>query len=253
MVLDGDRAIVAGGGLAGLDLASGRVLFTDRSGAEVTAAPVPLPLSAMLLTAEADGALRCRDRASGIPIWTLRTSRPLLAPPLVDRSPEVLYLGTTEKRILQVKLARRSASAGAGRWERTWPTRACSLRDKVLFASYDAVLYALRRNGNLAWRASLPSRPLSGPLVAGEYLIVACLENELVVIAPETGEKVGSLRTSAEIRTPPLVRRRPRGDRAARPLRRRLPAARARPRPDAAPPTPTRPAAGCAPRRRPID
>ncbi len=57
----------------------------------------------------------------------------------------------------------------------------------MLFASFDAVLYALRRNGNLAWRASLPSRPLSGPLLAGEYLIVACLENELVAIAPETG------------------------------------------------------------------
>ena len=61
------------------------------------------------------------------------------------------------------------------------------LRDKVLFASFDAVLYALWRNGNLAWRAALPSRPLSGPLVAGEYLIVACLEDELVVIAPRPG------------------------------------------------------------------
>ena len=75
----------------------------------------------------------------------------------------------------------------------------------MLFASFDAVLYALHRNGNLAWRASLPSRPLSGPLLAGEYLIVACLENELVAIAPETGERAGSMRTSAEIRTPPMI------------------------------------------------
>ncbi len=158
----------------------------------------------MLLTAEADGALRGRDRASGIPIWTLRTSRSLLAPPLVDRSPGVLYLGTTEKRILQAKLAN-----GHVGWR--WPVGAdvahagLLLSDKVVFASYDAVLYALWRNGHLAWRAALPSRPLSGPLVAGEYLLVACLENELVVLAPKTGQKLGGLRTSAEIRTPPLV------------------------------------------------
>ena len=79
------------------------------------------------------------------------------------------------------------------------------LNDKLLFASFDAVLYALRRNGNLAWRAALPARPLSAPLLAGEYLVIACLEDQIVVIAPETGLKVGSLRTGAEIRTPPLV------------------------------------------------
>jgi hypothetical protein len=34
---------------------------------------------------------------------------------------------------------------------------------------------------------------------------VACLENELVAFAPETGTRTGRLRTAAEIRTPPVL------------------------------------------------
>jgi outer membrane protein assembly factor BamB len=203
-VFDEDRALVAGDGLAAVDLASGRVLFTDHSGAELTAAPVPLPLADRLLTVEADGALRLRERASGAPIWTQRTSRPLLAPPLLDRTRTVAYLGTTEKRILQVRL-----TDGHVGWR--WTVGAdiahpgLLLDGKVLFASYDAVLYALQPGGSLAWRTPLPSRPLSGPLVAGHYLILACLEDVLVVVTPDTGLRVGSMHASAEIRTPPLV------------------------------------------------
>jgi outer membrane protein assembly factor BamB len=204
VVFDEDRVLVAGAGLAALDLASGRVLFTEHSGAEVTAAPVSLPFMDKLLTVEADGALRLRERASGTPVWTQASSRPALAPPLVDRARKVVYLGTTEKRIVQVRLA-----DGHVGWR--WTVGAdvaypgLLLHDKVLFASYDAVLYALQPGGSLAWRTPLPSRPLSGPLVAGHYLIVACLEDVIVVITPDTGHRVGSLHTSAEIRTPPLV------------------------------------------------
>ena len=36
-------------------------------------------------------------------------------------------------------------------------------------------------------------------------MLVACLENELVAFAPDTGARAGSLRTSAEIRTPPIL------------------------------------------------
>ena len=67
------------------------------------------------------------------------------------------------------------------------------------------MLYSLRRGGNLAWRGALPSRPLSAPQLVGDHVLVACLENELVAFASDTGAKAGSLRTSAEIRTPPIL------------------------------------------------
>jgi outer membrane protein assembly factor BamB len=201
-VVDHDLAFVAGRGLAAVELSSGRVLWTDGSGAETTTTPVSA--GSRLLAGDAEGLLRCRDRATGGSLWTLRTGGGLLAPPLVDVGRRRLYLGTTDKRVLEVSLDR-----GKPGW--AWRVGAdighagLLLPDRVLFASYDAVVYALRRGGNLAWRGSLPSRPLSSPLVVERYLLLACLENELVALDADTGARAGALRTTTEIRTPPLL------------------------------------------------
>jgi outer membrane protein assembly factor BamB len=201
-LIDGDRALVAGRGFAAVDLASGRVLWSDASGADTTAPPVAA--GSRLLAGEADGTLRCRDRATGSSLWVLRTSGALLAPPLVDEARRRLYLGTSDKRILEVSL-----DEGKSGW--AWRVGAdvghagLLLPGQVLFASFDAVLYSLRRGGNLAWRRALPSRPLSAPQLAGNRVLVACLEDELVAFASETGATAGSLRTSHEISTPPIV------------------------------------------------
>jgi outer membrane protein assembly factor BamB len=201
-VVDGDRALVAGRGLAAVDLASGRVIWADPSGAETTTPPVTA--GSRLVAGEKDGTLRCRDRATGLSLWVLRTRGPLLAPPLVDEARRRLYLGTTDKRILEVSL-----DEGKAGW--AWRVGAdvghpgLLLPGRVLFDSYDAVLYSLQRGGNLAWRGALPSRPLSAPLPFGGYLLVACLENELVAFLPDTGKRAGGFRTPAEIRTPPIL------------------------------------------------
>jgi len=201
-VVDGDRTLVAGRGLAAVDLASGRVLWSDASGADTTAPPVAT--GSRLFAGEADGTLRCRDRATGSSLWTLRTSGALLAPPLVDESRRRLYLGTSDKRILEVSLDK-GKSGWAWRVGADIGHAGLLLPEHVLFASYDAVLYSLRRGGNLAWRGALPSRPLSAPQPLGGHVLVACLENEFVAFASDTGARAGSLRTSAEIRTPPIV------------------------------------------------
>jgi outer membrane protein assembly factor BamB len=201
-VLDGDRALVAGRGLAAVELATGRMLWHDGTGADTTAPPVTS--GPRLFAGEADGTLRCRDRATGVSLWTLRTGGPLSAPPLVDAERRRLYLGTTDKRILEVSL-----DDGEPGWE--WRVGAdvahagLLLPGQVLFASFDAVLYSLRRGGNLAWRGSLPARPLSAPLAADGRVLVACLENEIVTFAADTGASTGSIRTQAEIRTPPIL------------------------------------------------
>jgi outer membrane protein assembly factor BamB len=201
IVLDGDRALVAGQGVAAIALENGATAWSDKSGAETTAPP--LPTTARLLTGEKDGTLRCRDRASGVSLWTLRTREPLLAPPLVDESRKKLYLGTADRRILEASLDK-----GDIGWHWTIGAdvgHAGLLQNgRVLFAAYDAVLYAFERGGNVAWRGSLPARPLAAPLVVDGRVVVACLENQLVAFDPKTGQKQGSFSTSAEIRTPPL-------------------------------------------------
>ncbi len=75
---------------------------------------------------------------------------------------------------------------------------------RVLFAPHDAVLYALSTGGNLAWRAALPSRPLSAPLAVDGHVLVACLENVIVAFDAVTGLPAGSFKTPAEIRAAPI-------------------------------------------------
>jgi outer membrane protein assembly factor BamB len=201
-VIDRDRALVAGRGLAAVDLASGRALWADLTGAPTTAPPVSA--GSRLLAGESDGTLRCRDRATGRSLWVVRTGGALLAPPLVDEGRRRVYLGTSDRRILEIRL-----DDGKKGW--AWRVGAVIAHEgllrpaQVLFASHDAVLYSLRRGGNLDWRAALPSRPLSAPLPVAGYVLLACLEDELVAFHPETGAAAGRLRTTAEIRTAPVV------------------------------------------------
>jgi outer membrane protein assembly factor BamB len=201
VTLDGDRLYVAGRGLAALDVETGQVVWTQKTASEVTAPPVAT--TARLLTGEADGTLYCRDRATGLPLWTYRTSGPLLAPPLVDEKRRRIYLGTS-RLIRELKLDRGDEGWG-WRVGADIQSRGLLLPDRVLFASFDAVLYGLTRGGNLSMRVPLPSRPLSGPLPVDQHVLIACHENEILAFDVRTGDSAGSLRTAAQIRTPPLV------------------------------------------------
>lgn len=200
-LLDGDRVHVAGKGTASLQLETGAPVWVDGAGEETTAPPVVA--SSRLITGEKDGTLRCRDRASGTTLWTLRTREALAAPPLVDEKRGRLYLGTTDRQILEVSLDR-------GRQGWSWRIGAdvayagLLQPERVLFAPHDAVLYALATGGNLAWRSALPSRPLSSPLAVDGHVLVACLENVIVAFDAATGLPAGSFKTPAEIRASPI-------------------------------------------------
>jgi outer membrane protein assembly factor BamB len=200
-IIDGDRVFVAGEGMTAADAATGKVVWTAPEKPTVSAPPVAA--GPFVLAGEADGALRCRDRATGVSLWTLATGSPLLAPALVDAERHV-YVGTTARQALSLRL-----EDGDVRWR--WRvgadvrTSATLLRDKVLVASYEAVLYALKRsNGNMAWRAPLPSRPLSGPFLQGPAILIACQESDIVGLDPATGRRVGVFKTTAEMQTAPL-------------------------------------------------
>jgi outer membrane protein assembly factor BamB len=201
-LIDRDLVFVAGQGLAALDLASGRVVWSAPEGAIATTLPVASGTG--VVVGEADGTVRFRRRSSGATVWTFKTERALLAPPIVDEKGEV-YLGTTDRRLLRL-----SADKGRPRWR--WKvgadvtSPAGLFGSLVLFTSFDATLYALQRgSGKLAWRAGLPSRPLSGPLLAGESVLVACHENEIVGVSLANGRPMGNLKLTAEIRATPLL------------------------------------------------
>jgi outer membrane protein assembly factor BamB len=201
-VVDGDRILVAGNGLAALDAQTGGVLWSVAGG--TAASSLPEVFGARLLVGEQDGTLRCRDRATGVSLWTFRTASTLLAPPRVGGERRV-FLGTTDRRVVALSLDK---GRPAWRWKvgadvQSAPALQGNL---VLVAAFDAVLYALNRsNGNLAWRAPLPSRPLSSPMPVGTAVLVACHENDILGFDLKTGARRGGLKTTAQIRAPPLL------------------------------------------------
>ncbi len=201
-LVDADRVHVAGKGVASLVLETGAPVWLDAAGEETTAPPTVA--GARLLTGEKDGTLRCRERASGTTLWVLRTREALLAPPLVDVARNRLYLGATDRQILEASLDR-GRSGWSFRIGADVGHAGLLQKDRVLFAPHDAVLYAFSRGGNLAWRSVLPSRPLSSPLAVDGHVVVACLENVIVGFDAVTGASAGRFQTPAEIRAAPVV------------------------------------------------
>ena len=200
-VVSGDAVLVAGEGLAWLDPATGAARWTVPAPPAVKG--VPVAWGPHVLAGEADGALRSRDAATGALVWAFPTAG-VVAAPVVDDHDRVL-VGTTDRRFLALR-----AKDGKQDWR--WKVGAdvqapaVILGDKVLFATHENVLFALKRgSGKMAWRAGLPSRPLGGPLLMGTAALVACFENDILGFDGRTGRRLGSLRTSAEIRTPPVL------------------------------------------------
>lgn len=208
-VVDQGRVLVAGEGLVALSRGRGQELWSASPAPSVTTPP--LAFGPWIFTGEADGTLRGRDGATGTSLWTLATGHALRAPLLVDDHRR-LMVGTTSDRFLAV-----NAAKGRPHWRwklgadvQTGPT---VVGGRVFVATYEAVLYALKRgSGSMVWRAPLPSRPLAAPILYGQTLLVACAESQIVGFDVVTGKRRGDLqvrvpgaKATPVIRTPPIV------------------------------------------------
>jgi outer membrane protein assembly factor BamB len=202
----GARVVAAGEGLAALDAADGSVVW---SRADVRASITPVAAGEAIVLGEGDGHLRARDLATGAARWSLATARPPQAPPIVDADGRIL-VGTMDRRFVAM-----GAADGKERW--TWRLGAAvqhpaaAFERLVLFTTHEDVLYALARgNGHLQWRAPLPSRPLSGPVLFGGAVVVACHgarpgETFLIAFDARSGLRQGDFKVPGEARTAPLL------------------------------------------------
>jgi outer membrane protein assembly factor BamB len=203
-----DAVYVGGEGLVALDAASGSVRWTADPPPHVSA--VPVAAGKWVFVPEQDGTLRCREAATGAAVWAFSTGAALRAGPAVDEVGRRVLLGTADRRFVALTLEQ-----GRARW--TWkvgadvPAPPAILADTVLFASHEDVLYALKRGGgNLVWRAPLPSRPLSPPLVVEGAVLVACYgtrpkESFVVGFDGPTGRRLGDMKTPSELAAPPIL------------------------------------------------
>ena len=203
-----DAVFVGGDGLVALDAASGSVRWTADPAPRVSAPPVAW--GKWVFVPEQDGTLRCRDAATGKQVWAFSSKGALRSSPVVDEAGAQVMMGTADRRFLTLRL-----SDGKRRW--TWKIGAevqaapAIFEDKVLFATHEDVLYALKRGGgNLVWLASLPSRPLSAPLMAEGAVLVACYgtrpkESFVVGFDARTGRRLGDMKTPSELAAPPVL------------------------------------------------
>lgn len=203
-----DAVFVGGEGLVALEATSGAVRWSAEPPPHVTAPPVAW--GNRVFVPEEDGILRCRDAASGKQVWAFSSKGTLRSSPAVDETGKRVMIGTDDRRFLALGL-----TDGKKRW--TWKIGAevqaapAIFENRVLFATHENVLYALKRGGgDLVWMATLPSRPLSAPLVVGGAALVACYgtrpgESFVVGFNAKTGRRLGDMKTPSELAAPPTL------------------------------------------------
>lgn len=171
----------------------GEMLWRRELGSTVHA--LPAPAGERLYLSLADGRLMAMELQNGNPLWTKRLKQPsagILA--LDDR----LFLGSLDNYFYCL-----SAEDGDTRWRVR--TGADILGSPVIdqrhvyFVSLDNVLRAVDRgNGSLRWRRQLSFRPSTGPLLAGETVVVTGIAAELRAYASRTGVPAGELILKSE-------------------------------------------------------
>jgi len=211
----------------GLDAGTGRALWRRSLGAKAAAAPVASEPGALFVTEAADLVLLAWD--DGHESWRIRLPARLSAP--LASAGGTAYVGLDDGRVMAVKLSDGSIAwirqlpaavlvltplgdrvvAGSGdnylyalrardgklswRWRTGGDIVGQAAGDgrRVYFVSMDAMLRALDAgNGTLRWQRPLRSRPIGGPLLAGELLILAGVSPELQAFRISDGGTVAS-------------------------------------------------------------
>jgi outer membrane protein assembly factor BamB len=150
----------------------------------------------------ADGRVAARLVETGALVWERRLGgTPGALLPFDDR----LYVGSTDNYFYCLL---RADGQVAWRWRTGADVvgRAAADDRGVYFVSLDNVLRSLTRGGgSLRWRRQLPLRPLSGPLPAGDALVVSGVAPVVPAYARATGNPAGQLTARGELAAPPHV------------------------------------------------
>jgi outer membrane protein assembly factor BamB len=180
--------------------ADGSVGWRIEAGARISAPPaltserayLPLEDRRVLALQMEDGAVVWERRLGGTPTGVLGFE---------DR----VYAGSTDNFLYGL-----TARRGEVSWR--WRTGADVIGAPVAadthlyFVALDNILRSLNRNGgSQKWKRALPLRPRSGPLLAGETLIVGGLGPSLRAYSTLTGAPAGELSLPADLAAPPHV------------------------------------------------
>ena len=189
------------GGLVALRAADGHVVWRQQLGSPLSGPPGPA-LDRLYLPLE-DNRLISIGLADGEVVWEKTLTARVTSLLALD---DQLVAGIAAKRVISVDLRN-----GRERWGWTVGgdisgTPAAD-EERIYFAARDNVLRAVDRgNGNLRWKANLPSRPAGGPQRLPDALLMPLVSNELLRYEPDTGKPVTSVRAAGEIGAQPFFR-----------------------------------------------
>ena len=189
------------GDLAAFRAADGTLVWRQPLGAPLSTAPAAA-LDRLYLGLT-DGRLVAVALMTGATIWSQRVTGRITA--LVGLDDQLVF-GTSGKFVVSVDLAR-----GRERWQRQIGGDVAGLPvaddKRIYFTSRDNVLRAVdRRSGNLRWRATLPSRPASGPLRLPNAVMVPLVSSEISGFEPATGKALPPIKAAGELGSQPFIR-----------------------------------------------
>ena len=194
-------ASTTSGDLVALRASDGALQWRRQLGSPLSGSPGPA-LDRLYLALD-DHRLVSVLLASGETLWERTLPARVTTMLALD---DQLVVGTAAKRIMSISLSR-----GRTRWQ--WalggdvsgaPTADA---DRIYFAGRDNLLRAVDRgNGNLRWKANLPSRPAGGPLRLPDALFMPMVSSEILGFDPQTGKPSVTVRAAGEIGVQPFFR-----------------------------------------------
>lgn len=194
-------ASTTSGDLVALRASDGAWQWRRQLGSPLSGSPGPA-LDRLYLALD-DNRLVSVRLASGETVWERTLPARVTTLLALD---DQLVIGTAAKRIMSISLSR-----GRTRWE--WalggdvsgaPT---ADEDRIYFAGRDNLVRAVDRdNGNLRWKANLPSRPAGGPLRLPDALLMPMVSSEVLGFDPKTGKPTVTVRAAGEIGVQPFFR-----------------------------------------------
>lgn len=189
------------GDLLALHAQDGRILWRQALGSPWLVPPTPA--GDRLYVALRDGRIAALAIDSGIAAWASPLNEPVTGMLALE---DQLLVGSRKNVIHSLSL-----SSGRVRWTQRAgaDTAGAPVADDKLiyFAALDNMLRALdRRNGNLRWSRSLPSRPAAGPLRTGDVVLVPFVTTDIGAFTATTGAPAFTIRAVGEIGGVPFIR-----------------------------------------------
>lgn len=189
------------GDLMALHAQDGRILWRQALGSPLLVEPTPS--GDKLYVALKDGRVAALALDTGVVAWSVPLNEPVTGLLALE---DQLLVGTRKNLLHSLALRdgrqRWSQRAGAD-------TAGAPVADDKLiyFAALDNVLRALDRgNGNLRWKANLPSRPAAGPLRTGDVVLVPFVSNDIGAFTAAKGSPAFTIHAAGEIGGTPFIR-----------------------------------------------